>query len=188
MNTITETPHHLISQLAESINAGIADWETAGRIIVQLLDDHHYTLQSIAEQSDTLNEDLLARFEQIGRKQLSPQLLTATWPARNFMLSLPYSEQQRILNGSVDLLTDQGDTLKVAPKNLTRFQCRQVFSRGSVRDMSAQRAWIESERMDVKLPEKINGTYSVKGKKVVITGPCSLDQADLLRMLQEIQH
>jgi hypothetical protein len=189
MNTLQTYENNLVSELVSLIARGIECWQKAGEIVVRMIDEQHYTIEQIADSSEFLTEDIVSRFEQLGRKQLSPGLLIADYPAAKHLVKLTFSEQERLLNGSVDLLLEGGDTLSVATKNLTPYQCRQVFDRKYIRTLSAQRAWMESEKArasSAPIPE-MEYPYTIRAGKILIPQACQLTRRDLKRMLNELE-
>lgn len=183
----------LITEFIALITQGIECWNKAGEIIVQLLDEHDMTISEIAETSEFLTEDILTRFEQLGRKQLIPRLLVADYPAARHLVRLPYSEQKRAVETSIDLLLFDGkDTsvLKVSVENLTPAQCRQVFDGDQVRSTGAQRAWLEDKRSSQEIRDALESPgalYQVRGKRVVFKRPCELSAGQLAQIIAEIE-
>ena len=105
-------------------------------------------------------------------------------------MRLPYSLQGSAIEEGVDLLIDESDSLKVKAENLTFDQVKQVFDGSNVRSLAAQKAYLEDLRIKASLnaiPD-VTAPYQIKGNKVLISSACSLNQKDLLRMLQEISH
>lgn len=191
-NQIQKTQIEAFTQL---IREGIEKWKKAGELVVKLVDEGGFTHEQIAEKSE-LSPSIVARFEQLGRQQLMPYLLMATYPAAKKVIKLPYSEQRRLQNGSIDLLLEESggfDTLKVMPKNLTPDQCKQVFATDHIRDIAEQRAWLESRKREIKESEarrlvlSQDEPYVIQGKnKVVFSRPCEMSRKDLLRVLGEM--
>jgi hypothetical protein len=189
MNTLQAHENNLVGELVTLIARGIECWQKAGEVVVRLIDEQHRTIEQIAESSEFLTEDIVSRFEQLGRKQLAPGLLIADYPAAKHLVKLTFAEQERLLNGSVELLLEGGDTLSVATKNLTPYQCRQVFDRKYLRTLSGQRAWIESEKArssSSPVPE-IEYPYSIRAGRILIPSACQLTKKDLKRMLAELE-
>ena len=183
----------LITEFIALITQGIECWNKAGEIIVQLLDEHDMTISEIAETSEFLTEDILTRFEQLGRKQLIPRLLVADYPAARHLVRLPYSEQKRAVETSIDLLLFDGketSVLKVSVENLTPAQCRQVFDGDQVRSTGAQRAWLEDKRSSQEIRDALESPgalYQVRGKRVVFKRPCELSAGQLAQIIAEIE-
>lgn len=190
--TLTKTPNKLIDEVVALIGKGIECWQKAGEVIVQLLDEHEMTVADIAEKSVYLTEDVVTRFEQLGRKQIMPNLLVADYPAARHLIRLPYSEQKRALESSVELLVMEGKTpttLKVAVENLTPQQCKQVFN-GHIRSIGAQRAYLEEKRAEQEVAPAIRQAhelYRVRGKRVIILQPCELTSRQLANIIAEIE-
>jgi len=183
----------LITEFVALVTQGIECWNKAGEIVVRLLDEHNMTIADIAETSELLTEDIVTRFEQLGRKQLIPCLLVADYPAARHLVRLPYSEQKRAVETSVDLLVCEGkDTsvLKVSVENLTHTQCRQVFDGDQVRSIGAQRAWLEDRRATQEIRDVLSSPealYQVRGRKVVFKRPCELSAGQLAQIISEIE-
>jgi hypothetical protein len=184
----------LITEFVALVTQGIECWNKAGEIVVRLLDEHNMTIADIAETSELLTEDIVTRFEQLGRKQLIPCLLVADYPAARHLVRLPYSEQKRAVETSVDLLVCEGkDTsvLKVSVENLTPTQCRQVFDGDQVRSIGAQRAWLEDRRATQEIRDVLSSPgalYQVRGRKVVFKRPCELSAGQLAQIISEIEN
>jgi hypothetical protein len=183
----------LITEFVALVTQGIECWNKAGEIVVRLLDEHNMTIADIAETSELLTEDIVTRFEQLGRKQLIPCLLVADYPAARHLMRLPYSEQKRAVETSVDLLVCEGketSVLKVSVENLTPTQCRQVFDGDQVRSIGAQRAWLEDRRATQEIRGVLSSPgalYQVRGRKVVFKRPCELSAGQLAQIISEIE-
>jgi hypothetical protein len=184
----------LITEFVALVTQGIECWNKAGEIVVRLLDEHNMTIADIAETSELLTEDIVTRFEQLGRKQLIPCLLVADYPAARHLVRLPYSEQKRAVETSVDLLVCEGketSVLKVSVENLTHTQCRQVFDGDQVRSIGAQRAWLEDRRATQEIRDVLSSPgalYQVRGRKVVFKRPCELSAGQLAQIISEIEN
>lgn len=194
MNDVVK--NEMAEQFTELVMRGIEMWEKAGQIVVDLIDVHGETCNSIADKTP-MDSRIIGRFEQLGRKQIMPYLLMVTYPAARHILKLPYSEQKRLENETVDLLVEKHDgidTLKVAVPDLQKDQCKQVFSGGSLRDLAAQRAWLidqsRTNRLSAarQLVASDQEPYSF-GKKntVIFSRPCELSRKELLRILEDME-
>lgn len=179
-----------IESLKSAIEAGIEAWETAGREVVRLVDIDRMSLEEIATaaKSDYITENVLAQFERIGRQQVMPKLLVMDFPASRHLQRMPMSEQQRLLDGSVELLVirDNGtDTLNVRSRDLTKDQCKQVFSKDGVRSLGAQRAFIEDRRK--KIPcSTATPSWQIKSGKVIFNSACELTRQELAVILAQM--
>jgi hypothetical protein len=188
-----ENQNPLVGEIVSLITRGIECWSKAGEIVVKLIDDHRMTIPEIAGNSEFLTEDIVARFEQLGRKQILPQLLVADYPAAKHVIKLPYSEQSRAVDAGVELLVmgDEGhSTLKVAIGNLTPLQCKQVFAKDAIRSLPAQRAYIESQKTDNEIKNRVfndEAIWKVTGRKVVFFKPCQMTARELAQIIAEIE-
>jgi hypothetical protein len=175
------------SQIASLINSGMESWIKAGEILVEMLDVDGLDLNAISQETG-IAVGILGRFEQLGRKQMLPDLLIAKYPASQHIARLPYSEQERLTTESVEVLTADGkDKVLVAAKNLTPQQCRQVFSQSEVRDLAGQRAWIESAKRKTQSAAVESGmTYHIEKGYVVFDRGCTMKASQLLNILAQL--
>jgi hypothetical protein len=179
----------IIEEVAGLISQGIECWQKAGELVVRLLDDHGMTTAEIAGSSPYLTQSIISRFEQLGRKQIVPRLLVADFPAAKHVIRLTYSEQKRVLDSPVELLTleeSTTDKLAVSVENLTHQQCKQVFGTNYVRTLGAQRAYLEEQK--TKTPVLlVEPLYKIRGKRVVFTQPCEMTARQLAQILAEVE-
>jgi hypothetical protein len=193
MNTDVIKMNPLVSEFCSLVNSGIEAWSKAGELVVKLIDEHGLSVAGIAQASSYLTDEIVGRFEQLGRKQIIPNLLISDFPASKHLFRLPYSEQKRLIDGQVELLvvTEKGtETLMVDTENLTPAQCKQVFDRTAVRSIGAQRAYMESKREEFRVNSAIQESepfYKVRGKKVIFTKPCEISSRQLAQILAEIE-
>jgi hypothetical protein len=124
-----------------------------------------------------LDISILNNLERIAKKTMHPDLLFAEGKIYNEIKKLPYSEQTRILEaGKVEVCSGDGTVLNVALDDLTDTQRKIVFGNGIVRSISAQRAFIESLKIEKQIkesesPASLNYRWSKKeGKDVLIVG------------------
>lgn len=179
-----------IESLKRAIESGIEAWETAGREVVRLLDIDRMSLAEIANaaNSDLITENVLAQFERIGRQQVMPKLLVMDFPASRHLQRMPMSEQHRLIDGSVELLVirDNGtDTLNVKSRDLTKDQCKQVFSKNGVRSLGAQRAFIEDRRKKIPCSSS-TPSWQIKSGKVIFYSACELTRQELAVILAQM--
>jgi len=185
-NENTKLEANKIDEFKELITVGIQSWVKAGELIVQILDNCEASLHEISDQT-CLSIGILSRFEQLGRKQIIPELLIAEYPASSKLIKLPYSEQSRLINGTVEVLTNNGESLFIDSKNLTPSQCKQVFSGSTIRDLPAQRAWIESNKRKSSMNNIVNEMpYSISGKEVIFEKGCRMKASQLLNILAQL--
>ena len=170
------------SRVAELITQGIEAWLEAGKILVELLDDGK-SLESISEECG-LSEDILYRFEQIGRKSLHPQLLANTSAGARALSSCGYSTQSKYIKEPVKLLLNNGETLLVKVENMTASQVKQAFASGHVRSEGEQRAYIEAMEEKRRAQSIVTeNPYEISGRKVVFRQGVSMTKDELIHVL-----
>jgi hypothetical protein len=127
------------------------------------------------------------RLEALGNGSLDGRLLTASSMGAAALRRLPAPMQTKALDNGVDVLVGNGDTLRVQVDNLTPEQSRQVFASDHIRDIAAQRAWMETHAPQTARPAMVEApAWKVTGGKVQVSRPCSLTRLDLARMLAEM--
>ena len=84
--------------------------------------------------------------EGVGNGLIDPRLLGGEVKNAYQLRSLPLPDQQKFIEGSIEVLTENGETLLIAGQNLTQDQFRQVFNRTHIRSLEEQKAWIESQK------------------------------------------
>lgn len=173
-------------EFASLVQRGIDAWLEAGRLLVDMLDKDPEARSVIMESSPDITEEILARFEAIGRKQVHPKTLLNNSPGMRRLRNLPYSEQEKYIVDTVPVLikTERGpETLNVAVKNLTPKQALQVMGRDGVRSPEAQRAWLESRNAKIV---KNGSPYEVKGNRVIFHANCEMTAKELAQLLAKL--
>lgn len=182
-----------IGELKGLITAGLEAWQKAGAVVVRLLDEAGMTLEEIVAKADcdVITVDVLSSFERIGRKQVLPKLLVSPFPAARAMQRLPMSEQQRLMDGTVELVLlrdGKVDVLQVRPEHLTRQQVKQVFERGMVRSLAGQRAWLEEQLTDKEQAKAVKQAvpWIVRHGKVIFREACEMTRQELAMLLTQL--
>ena len=130
---------------------GVEAWIKAGEILVELVEEDPKAYDDLIKACPTLNAGILSRFEQMGRKQLHPQLLLGSSAGFAKLKRLPYSLQERYLNEPIPVVidTDAGpDKLLVKARDMTPDQANQVFSGSRLRTEGEQRAYLLQKEAD----------------------------------------
>jgi hypothetical protein len=96
-----------------------------------------------------INRKIIRWMERIGSGEMDPRFLLNQVPDQHVLRLEKYGadEQKRALDEPLPVLTADGSELLVKLENLTPEQVAQVFARDHIRDIPAQKAWIESEKM-----------------------------------------
>lgn len=124
--------------------------------------------------------------ERLGSGNLDARLLMTSSCGAAALRRIPGPMQTAAIDKGVEVLIANGETLIVQIDNLTPAQARQVFSNDHIRDIAAQRAWLETNAPTVARPMVAAPAWEVKGGKVNVNRACSLTRLDLARMLAEM--
>lgn len=186
MNTIEKTK---IDNFSSLVTQGLNAWAKAGELLVEMIDIDGLSIPDISDQIPHLDARILSRFEQLGRKQVLPSLMVASYPAAKCVIRLSYSEQERLTRESLTVIVGGGkDSLQIRAENLTSYQCKQVFCGPAIRSLAAQRAWLESqaERHRIEHVEDLEMPYHISGKTVVFKQGCKLSSSQVAAILTQI--
>lgn len=142
-------PETLLAQFAELVHDGVEAWESAGRILVMLRDDHRWTHDSIIKRlNGAVSLGVLQRFEALGRKRLHPRTLLSSSPAMVRIRLLPYEQQEAALDSKVATLDADGDLMHMRPQDMTAHQVSLAYRNdGTVRTLPEQQEiWKKRKR------------------------------------------
>lgn len=186
-NQVTQSK---IKQFVEYIQQGIEEWIKAGEIICEILDENPDAIDTICDQIPGISREIIFRFEQIGRKAILPNLLLSNCPGNKKLLQMSYSQQQQYFHEPLPVLickdNDKYDTLLISVEKLTPEQCRQVFDSKNIRDISAQRAYIESCKRDAVIkgiPTEYM-PYTIKKGIVMFRKDTKLNKKEIKHILE----
>lgn len=179
--TVTTTAITLYDMFVKTM----VDLQETSRIYVKEIESNPGIKQELIELG--LPSGFLATAERIGRGQLHYKLMYKTGFQFARLRFLPFSEQERALDGGpIEVLLPGGDKLKVSIDNMTREQAAQVFSPSGIRDIAAQRAFLESRKIHktttIELPK--NKYHVSRGTLVV--GDVVFTKAELVKILGEL--
>jgi hypothetical protein len=157
-------------------------------MIADNIDQDPEFVEKLCDQCRDLSHETVHRFEQIGRKQLYPQLLLNDSPGVRRLRCLPYELQKLYSTKPVSMLLDRGDTMEIDIRNMSPDQASQTFARDHVRTIAEQRAWIEQRKAVAEVvAENQESPYQIVGRSVVLKRTCRLTTADLAKILAEIE-
>ena len=190
MKTTLTAQSKQIEKFIELFQTGVNAWIQAGEILVAMVEDDPHVYDYIIQKCPTLNAGILGRFEQMGRKNLHPQLLLSASPGFDKLRKLPMSMQERYINEPIPIIvhTDGGtDVLLVEAKNMTKEQANQVFAPGRVRTEGEQKAWLMQQRSNAARPAGTNlPAWTVKGGKVVFNQGATLSAGELATIITQL--
>ena len=105
----------------------------------------------------------------VGRGWLHRDLLFSSSPAAGALSVCPIEVQRKYLKPGATFMVavGGGDHLQISFDNLQPVQVRQIFEHGKVRDLAAQRAWLEAEKTKVDIARASARTLAAAGEKQV---------------------
>lgn len=159
-------------------------------IVVELLDEDPDAMNEICNQFPFITRDIIVRFEQIGRKQISPKLLLSDTPGTRRLLNLPFSAQEKYADEPLELLVNnngKAQTLLVGLNSLTAAQAAQVFSGNGVRSIAEQRSYLFDKQEKTTFPALSEiSPYKIKGATVQFREACTLNAKELTDILARL--
>jgi len=186
MTTAIQTQKY-IEQFRDAFTSGIDSIVESAKIYVEAIEDDPNNKSKFVEAfEDVIPVSAWSGFEAVGRKWMHPKLLLGGGKYASKIKRLPYSDQERIFEGArFDMLTSDGQTLKVDVRNITKEQADQMFNNTHIRTLAEQKAWIESRKAE---PEEVVELipYTISGSKVRFRRNVELTRNELKRILQDM--
>ena len=176
-----------IDEFKSTWSAGMENIYKACKIYVKAIDENSEMKDLFRESFPQICAQVWTRIENAGRGQMHYALLCDTSPAAEKLRKLSFSDQEKAIDVGFEVLTDSGDVLKVKPENLTRNLINQVFAKDHIRDIAAQRAYREGQKIVVKLNhDKPSDLWMIKGQNLIVIAPTMFTRQQLLNILQDI--
>jgi len=181
-----------IKQLQVLVTQAVTKARQAAELLIDILDTDKKTLQEIHDLSG-ISSIFLYQLEKVGRKQVIGELLFSECEAAGALMHLPYSEQVRLFNGSIEVLKVNAaggeDVMTVKVQDMTEEQVRQVFNKSRIRGLKAQRTYIEGKRRILRTTtpgdEQVPG-YEIQRKKLVVHGTVTFTKKELLGITKQL--
>jgi hypothetical protein len=183
MTHVSTTDDTTITQFGEMIGRAISEMIEACKMYVRDIDTHKGKASKYRAAYPDIPAASWKGFEAVGRGVLLPQLLWADSPGTRALSKLPVSTQRHYINSTVEMLTAEGDTLNVDPKEMSAKQARQVFTATHIRTLGEQRAWMEDQRKPTD-PESL--PYEIRGGELVVRRPVTFTRKQLQQLLMEV--
>jgi len=187
MNELTKRDY--VQEFRKAFSAGIDSIVEASGIYVAALDENSQNAALFQEAfGDLIPASAWGSFEAVGRKWMHPKLLlNAGGKYSGKIKRLPYSTQEAIFEGMrFDLLTRTGDTLKVDVMECTPDQVEQLIDGSNLRNVSAQRAYLESQKTTPKSEDVEPMPYVIYKGKVIFRRGTSMGRREIVRLLKEL--
>ena len=179
-----------ISEFKEAFNIGITSIEKAAKIYVNALDADVNAYNTFRESFDgEIPASAWTKFENVGRGFMHSKLLIGAGGRHsNKIAKLPMSEQKLMFDGKVDLLLQDGDTIKVDAKTLRPSDAKQLFANNHIRSLSEQKTYIESIKAEhsLKMEEYKTLPYEIKGNKIFFKHNTELTKQELKKILEAV--
>ena len=170
------------------------EYMVMARVYADALDKDKNFYEWVRIVEPRLSPHFLNRLERVGRGQTDQRLLEGGRYAA-YLEKLTLSEQCKILDGGIHLLTTDGDSLLVKVDELSTAQIKQVFAFDHIRTLSEQRLWVEQQRAIVKdtaklpsqwIQNELGADINRHKKTVTFDAPVTLSLADLISLTSKL--
>jgi hypothetical protein len=180
-----------IAEFRDALQNGINGIVKAAEIYVAALDADPRDADRFREEfAEWVPASAWSQFEAVGRKWMHPRLLMGGVSDRKksaLIKRLPYSTQERVFKRErFSLLTSAGEKLEVDIMEATPEQAEQLCNGSSIRNLSEQKAWLESRIVQDAGDTAEVLPYTVIDGRVTFRRGCILNRAELKRLLQEM--
>ena len=190
MKTAISSIENYVDEFRSAFQAGVQGICQAADVYVRVIDEDPDRIDEFhAAFSDLIPASAWKGFEAVGRKYLHPTLLMGGGGQNAAAIKrLPYSEQERVLNGhKYDLLTSDGDRLRVDLRHVTRDQAQQLFTEDHIRSEPEQKLWIErAKAINARHDPVVEVPYVISGSKVIFKARTAINKQELKRILMEL--
>lgn len=184
----TEITKQAIQEFKDAWTTSMNNLAKACKIYVDAIDNNPEAKKEFRKSFPSLSIQAWSRIEAVGRNQMHYLLLSDTSLAAGKLRKLPYSEQKKAIEDSIEVLAQDGTCLKVKSENLTFQMIKQVIARDHIRDIPAQKAYIESQKTIKEIKsKKPRELWSIKRNMLEVYAPSSFSRKQLLKILQEME-
>ena len=130
------------------------------------------------------------KLEMIGHGLYHHKLWMLPGPEAKKIGALPPSDQERITDGTVDLLLNNGDSLKVKWSDLNKDQKDQLLDGTRIRTLAQQKVYMESKKPAPKKSKAWEPPYTIQGRgkhvRVIVSEGYALTKDDLADIMRKI--
>jgi len=180
-----------VNLFIDAYQRGMKAWEDAGKIIVEIVDQHPEGVDMIYRLCPTFTPTLIGMFERIGRGLLLPALAMDGSAGSRKLRDLPLSMQKKYYEEAIPVIinTPSGtDTIMIEAKNMTKDQAAQVFAKGRIRTEGEQRAYLaeQNSKQNAATAKEAPPVWKIKNGRVVFEQGATLSAGELAMIISQI--
>jgi len=187
MNTqkLTITKEKMFEKFVDDWVKGQQHILAASKLYVKALDEKLVEREWFYEKAKGLVARRTLRIaEAIGRGLMNHRVLSAGKHAAKIR-KLPYDLQTKVLDGCMfEFLTADGSHKMECPRDCEDLVARQMFAVDHIRNLAEQKAWIEAEKVKLKIADVEHVVpYEIKKKGILVTKPNTFITTEELKRL-----
>lgn len=177
-----------INKFRDGIKQATQKIVEACELYVKIIDKYPECQDQFKKEIPEIPPSAWYSFEAVGRKWIDYRLLWGGGRAGKYLKKLPLSEQRNALDNGIKMLVkidNNWDEIKVKPEKMTIDQVKQAFDRKIIRDIPAQRAYIESNNVDCYNNTQVL-PYKIINHKLIIVKPVELSKKEMKQILKSM--
>ena len=191
METALTNTQEYVQEFTEAFSRGFAEIVKAAQVYVSALDDPNVDNEAFRKSCEDgcpgVPKLVWRSIEEVGRGQVHWRMLLDSGSNAAKIRRLPVSVQGEITDGAkYDLLTVDGDTLKVDVRQVGKDWANQIFEKDHIRTIPEQKSWIAKNIVPFQETEAVRLPYRIVGKKVVFSKNTELTKAELMHIILEL--
>jgi hypothetical protein len=163
-----------LSKIMDKLSDMKSLWLEAASLYCDAIDQNPSFRDWCIENSPPGCARVFRSLEDVGRGRLDVRVAQGSIPFSGQIRRLSIEDQSKIIDNGTDLLLPSGETLLIKASAMTNDQSRQVIASDHIRNLSEQKAWIESQKTKQAIAAKKTSTPILepdkKNKCVIFDG------------------
>ncbi len=178
---VTIDPKTTATKIIESLSGGLRN---AAEVYRQYVADGGDPME--LRKHVPVSASMWRTLDDVATGRIDVRVLCLSAHASSAVRLLPPTTQKQVLDTGVEVITDDGSTIRVPIQEMTPDQARQAIGSGEIRTASQQAAYLKT--LKPKDPPKAKPVcqFEIKGKKLRVLSPVVLDMSDLLRIIGQM--
>jgi hypothetical protein len=187
-NTLSKSYVSKIESLKEALSSVKQDIITAGKILVELLEENDNTFEILVSQRVAALQTLEA-LERVGRGKLDPLLLTDPSPIAQRAISqcIPMAQQRQLQTGTVEVVVESNGGIAIENKRkeeITFTESQRVIGDGKIRS-TAEQTQIVMQQKSNRAKRELR--YEISSDKIHFFHDSEFTYSELVQLCDKIK-